>query len=78
MLELQLLYFVLGLAISGLATYLRMAEYRLQHFPVWVDGLITLGAWVGLWKTYWSNVHIGRRDGRKSSNDEKETQKETQ
>jgi hypothetical protein len=26
-------YFVLGLAIFGLATYLWMAEYRRQHFP---------------------------------------------
>jgi hypothetical protein len=30
--------------------------------PLWIDGLVTLCAWVGLWKTYWPNVHRGRRD----------------
>ena len=30
---LQAIYFVLGLAIFGLATYLWMTEYRSQHFP---------------------------------------------
>jgi len=30
---LQAIYFVLGLAIFGLATYLWMAEYRSHHFP---------------------------------------------
>ncbi len=29
----QVLYFGLGLAIFGLATFLWMAEYRRHHFP---------------------------------------------
>ncbi len=60
------------LAVS--ATGLITVGLLLIKPPVWVDGLITLGAWMGLWKTYWPNVLIGRRDGRKSSNNEKETQ----
>jgi len=60
------------LAVS--ATDLITVGLLLIKPPVWVDGLITLGAWMGLWKTYWPNVLIGRRDGRKSSNNEKETQ----
>ncbi len=60
------------LAVS--ATGLITVGLLLIKPPVWVDGLITLGAWMGLWKTYWPTVLIGRRDGRKSSNNEKETQ----
>ena len=58
------------LAVS--ATGLLMVGLLLVKPPLWVDGLVTLGVWVGLWKTCWSNVRMGRRDERRTIKDEKE------
>jgi hypothetical protein len=52
-----------GLAVS--TTGLLTIDLILLKPPVWVDGLVTLGAWVGLWKTYRPNGHRGRREERK-------------
>ncbi len=50
-----------GLAVS--ATGLLTIGLLLVKPPIWVDGLVTLGAWVGLWKTYWPNLHTRKTRG---------------